>query len=749
MERESLRERENRFETWTYVSPRRKRASRADRGKTDNNKATTTISNGTTTCYVNNLPEDIGEKEVERMFERWGKVVDVYIAKKRNKSGRFFGFVRFVGINDEKWLEGQFKDVWFGSYKAWVNISRFARPYRSTTRKRQNMGEEKQDHSARKNVRNNKYNKNEKDTQKWKSFRQEGRTYAEATRNREESKTAATTQTNEPQQRTRTKGHVSHGDGKKGSTGLEIALSEEEMEWAKSGYVGFVKNIEKIHLIQQQLEEEGITSIRAIPMGGDRMFLKVDENEDFKLLVEESQQFFQEVFSVIREWEPKDVRGARYVWVRALGIPVHAWRRKVFSLLTISVGRLIDVDKATEDMERLDVARFLIRTPQLEFINKVVKININKESYNIRITEELCDCNFEERLVVEESPIEEEEGSIDSDDTCIAASMASLEDEETMKKIEENYEQLMMEDGNTKALNETAHETIQRRNEEYQGELENRKEETNIELINSTFKKGDKSIEGGGKEILVADNVENSHNGMRECIQGEMIRKENENREENGGPVYVPSPIQQSGQQIPQNNNMEELNGAQNAKQQIEIQQVQAQPVEVVDRAATQEKGTTSKVNKDIQAGSDNIMSEGCNKLKRKKVDQEESKEHRVMLVRTGAEEKSQDYKDRRKRRIAILKEKRKAARKGKKEASSCTCSQRIQTQSKDNGKLEFLLTENDIERNNWRLLHGDAKEVARDVWDLGKEFGLVHKGEEGEILQELTKGTKDRQQAL
>jgi hypothetical protein len=213
--------------------------------------------------------------------------------------------------------------------------------------------------------------------------------------------------------------------------------------------------------------------------------------------------------------------------------------------------------------------------------------------------------------------------------------------------------------------------------------------------------------------------------------------------------VYVPSPIQQSGQQIPQNNNMEELNGAQNAKQQIEIQQVQAQPVEVVDRAATQEKGTTSKVNKDIQAGSDNIMSEGCNKLKRKKVDQEESKEHRVMLVRTGAEEKSQDYKDRRKRRIAILKEKKKAARKGKKEASSCTCSQRIQTQSKDNGKLEFLLTENDIERNNWRLLHGDAKEVARDVWDLGKEFGLIHKGEEGEILQELTKGTKDRQQAL
>jgi hypothetical protein len=31
-------------------------------------------------------------------------------------------------------------------------------------------------------------------------------------------------------------------------------------------------------------------------------------------------------------------------------------------------------------------------------------------------------------------------------------------------------------------------------------------------------------------------------------------------------------------------------------------------------------------------------------------------------------------------------------------------------------------------------------------VWDIGKDFGLVHKGEEGEILQELiteVKGTE------
>jgi hypothetical protein len=48
------------------------------------------------------------------------------------------------------------------------------------------------------------------------------------------------------------------------------------------------------------------------------------------------------------------------------------------------------------------------------------------------------------------------------------------------------------------------------------------------------------------------------------------------------------------------------------------------------------------------------------------------------------------------------------------------------------------------MERKNWKILHGSAKEIAKDVWDLGKDFGLMHKGEEGEILQELTMETNE-----
>lgn len=43
-----------------------------------------------------------------------------------------------------------------------------------------------------------------------------------------------------------------------------------------------------------------------------------------------------------------------------------------------------------------------------------------------------------------------------------------------------------------------------------------------------------------------------------------------------------------------------------------------------------------------------------------------------------------------------------------------------------------------ELERNSFVILHGNVVEVAKDVWDLGKEIGLIHKEMEGELVQEL-----------
>lgn len=95
--------------------------------------------------------------------------------------------------------------------------------------------------------------------------------------------------------------------------GLTPTVNDVEMEWAKSGYTRIVKNAEEINSLQKRMIEEGIMSVKVIPLGGDKVFLKVDEKEDLQSLMKDLEKNFQEEFSTIREWEPRDIGGSIYM----------------------------------------------------------------------------------------------------------------------------------------------------------------------------------------------------------------------------------------------------------------------------------------------------------------------------------------------------------------------------------------------------------------------------------------------------
>lgn len=69
-------------EVWTRLSVRRKRGREPESNKTGESKV-----EGITTCYVKNLPTDITVKELERTFAKWGRIVDIYVAKKKEQNG--------------------------------------------------------------------------------------------------------------------------------------------------------------------------------------------------------------------------------------------------------------------------------------------------------------------------------------------------------------------------------------------------------------------------------------------------------------------------------------------------------------------------------------------------------------------------------------------------------------------------------------------------------------------------------------
>ncbi|MCI42191.1 RNA recognition motif, partial [Trifolium medium] len=71
--------------------------------------------------------EDVKVTELWFKFARHGRVGEVYVPKKLDKQGRRFGFVKFREVRDGGEMLSRMGDIWLGTYKLRVNLSRFNR----------------------------------------------------------------------------------------------------------------------------------------------------------------------------------------------------------------------------------------------------------------------------------------------------------------------------------------------------------------------------------------------------------------------------------------------------------------------------------------------------------------------------------------------------------------------------------------------------------------------------------------------
>ncbi|KAI3744324.1 hypothetical protein L1987_57403 [Smallanthus sonchifolius] len=80
-----------------------------------------------TSYYVSNLPEGTTSKDLAPYFQNYGRLVDIYVAAKKDKSGSFFGFVRFEDV-DNKWeLEKAMTEIHIDNARLSVNLAKFDR----------------------------------------------------------------------------------------------------------------------------------------------------------------------------------------------------------------------------------------------------------------------------------------------------------------------------------------------------------------------------------------------------------------------------------------------------------------------------------------------------------------------------------------------------------------------------------------------------------------------------------------------
>ncbi|KAJ0816766.1 putative RNA recognition motif domain, nucleotide-binding alpha-beta plait domain superfamily [Helianthus annuus] len=79
-----------------------------------------------TKFFVTNIPQGCRPWDLANAFRGFGEIAGAFIAKKKDKEGRIFGFVSFRGVRDQK-LKQNMSKVKLGGNKLLVNVALFAR----------------------------------------------------------------------------------------------------------------------------------------------------------------------------------------------------------------------------------------------------------------------------------------------------------------------------------------------------------------------------------------------------------------------------------------------------------------------------------------------------------------------------------------------------------------------------------------------------------------------------------------------
>nr|GFA01665.1 hypothetical protein CTI12_AA486810 [Tanacetum cinerariifolium] len=77
--------------------------------------------------YITKFPDYVDAKRLWVECQSYGRIVDAFIANKRLKAGKMYGFVRFLGVKNEEQLARSLASIWIGSYHLFASVARFNR----------------------------------------------------------------------------------------------------------------------------------------------------------------------------------------------------------------------------------------------------------------------------------------------------------------------------------------------------------------------------------------------------------------------------------------------------------------------------------------------------------------------------------------------------------------------------------------------------------------------------------------------
>lgn len=248
--------------------------------------------------YFTRFSEDTTEEELWQHFKKAGNVREIFISKKRNRNGRRYGFVRFIGVDNVQQLERRLDNIVLGGLKLYVNNPKYERSkggaQQSATGGRQYTSRDDQGHR----------DTYEAATHTSISGLRRG-SFAEVVARRHPRTTIVT---------------LSAAVGNTSTSEVTLDIPRPRPKWLQDDWVGRLKNIATLDRVQEDMLWDWGVNIVPKYIGDDMvLLLSLTEGKARQMMENNTSLFYS-----VERWNREVCAGSRLTWLHCWGVPLMA-----------------------------------------------------------------------------------------------------------------------------------------------------------------------------------------------------------------------------------------------------------------------------------------------------------------------------------------------------------------------------------------------------------------------------------------
>ncbi|KAD5961359.1 hypothetical protein E3N88_12832 [Mikania micrantha] len=296
-----------------------------------------------TSFFVSNLPSECSSKELREAFQEFGEVVDAYVAMKKDKSGSYFGFVRFPPLENVKEMERRLNRVVIGNLKVSVNLAKFDKD--GSMKVYQYKQPTFVPHSGMKGMEQQWVNDKQ---QTWaNNFTSNGRSFKDVIL-------------------------ISRIQTTKKEIHLNSFRPQALAVWGNSVVIGRTKDFQSLCCLGEWvLKINGYRGLRYL--GGLYVMIQFKDQLHANKLISETNTW-EDWFSKLYVWEGKSIPYERIAWLKVYGVPPMLWDPIVINQLGGKMGKLLLKSEASLQDQNLSQDCLAVLVSDGEFIHEPITI---------------------------------------------------------------------------------------------------------------------------------------------------------------------------------------------------------------------------------------------------------------------------------------------------------------------------------------------------------------------------------------